>query len=63
MLSNAQWLFTFTFTIRDRTNSVEAMEWQYLPHILHDQMLVSAAQDLKIIRHYPQSSLLTLFML
>ncbi len=37
--------FTFTFEIRDHTNSVYTMERQNLPHILQDQMLVSA-QDL-----------------
>ncbi len=41
---------------------VYTMERQYLRHILQDQMLVSGAQDLLIIRHHPQSSLLTLFM-
>ncbi len=37
---------TFTFEIRDRTNSVYTLERQYLPHILQDQMLVSGARDL-----------------
>ncbi len=46
LLSNARSRFTFTFEIRDRTNSVYTMERQYLPHILQDQMLVSGAQDL-----------------
>ncbi len=46
MLSNARLHFTFTLEIRDRTNSVYAMERQYLPHILQDQMLVSGVQDL-----------------
>ncbi len=36
----------FYFHFRDRTNSVYTMEWQYLPHIFQDQMLVSGAQDL-----------------
>ncbi len=45
---NAQLLFSFTFTfeIRNRMYSVYTMEWQYLPHILQDQMIVSGAQDL-----------------
>ncbi len=38
--------FTFTFEIRDRTNSVYTMERQYLPHILQDQIFVSGARDL-----------------
>ncbi len=48
LLSNAQSLFTFTFAFKicGRTYSVYTMEWQYLPHILQDQMLVSGAQDL-----------------
>ncbi len=46
LLSNARSLFTFTFKIHDRMNSVYTMERQYLPHILQDQMLVSGVQDL-----------------
>ncbi len=38
------------------------MERQYLPHILHDWMFVSGAEDLQTIRHGPRSSLLTQFM-
>ncbi len=46
LLSNARLLYSFTFEIRDRTNSVYTMEKQYLPHIWQEQMLVSGAQDL-----------------
>ncbi len=42
LLSNARSHFNFTFEIA-RTLLIE---WQYLPHILRDQMLVSGAQDL-----------------
>ncbi len=37
---------TFTFKIHNCTYSVYIMEWQYLPHVLQDQMLVTGAQDL-----------------
>ncbi len=36
----------FYFHFRDRTNSVYTMKWQYLPHILQNQMFISGAQDL-----------------
>ncbi len=61
LLLNAQSLFSFTYTfeIRDRTYSIYTMERQNLPHILQD-MFVSGAQDLQIIRHRPHFSLFCL---
>ncbi len=37
---------TIMFYFHFRTYSVYTTEWQHLPHILQDQMLVSGAQDL-----------------
>ncbi len=58
LLLNARSLFSFTFTFRDSRSHVlcYTMERQYLPHILQDQMFVSGAQDLQIIRHRPPYS-------
>ncbi len=47
--------FTFTFEIRDHKCSLYTTERQYLLHILLDEMFVSGAQDLQIIRHCPLS--------
>ncbi len=54
LLSNAQSHFTFTFEIHNCTNSVYSMEWQYLPHILQDQMLCSGS-----VNHSPSSSVIS----
>ncbi len=52
LLWNARSLFSFTFEIRNRTNSVYTMEQQYLPHIFQEQMLQWCSGS---VNHSPSS--------